>query len=1136
MYMALSQGQAGAFFDAHPEYVRRDVAEAAQQDVVRAASLGRAHVAFLAAWAAAEIYLNLGDRPRALINWLDALQETVALSEAEVGYDDVREQALELHQIAREISSQQGIFRSLVLAADCSWFTAEAAFPDLPARERLLMRTLKDVLMALRAVRPVVAGPDDGIWVERLASLLAVSADAAMSQTWYDVNRGRGRLLRQVAAAADVLPVNLRFASEGPRKALAVAAVLEELESQYHGTTGGRAAARLQAAMTTAAASGVNAAWLAGTQALKSALRRADRAGPLRPDLWVAVAAAWDRVRLGARSREGRLTQAEDADELVGSLLRDVLDEHTDVAAAFTLTEAARSRVLLDTLAGAFRGGSGDPREAELAGRAMAFTPDDDSPVRELMVVSAVRHMPIEDPDLQSARAAALEALEALYADGSRGFEGGAGTAPLAEVQAALGARQVLVEYVIPYHPIHPAYSLVALVVTADAATVVPLTVPSLGVEPTRLAADGMRPLDTSPLGYMVATARAAIQSDDMIAARAWGRFLHRMLVGPVLASGAASGRDEWIVVPHRQLHPCPWMALIDAEGLPWLANTTVTICPSASVWLHLARSPRAGHAALALGNPLLGYAGLPALPAAGDEIEHLRVVWQQQGWPVDARTGARATAAALEAGAAAANVVHLATHGSFPAADAGAAHGLFLGLAARSPGPLPLPRIRALDLRQAWCTTLSICDGGLYLVGPGDELLGMVAAVLEAGSSTVLAAQWKVDDDAGHRFMRHAVTALATAGPARALRAGALALAAEGAPPKYWAAFIAIGNGNGPQDDRELASEQPAEVRRFLRDRRDTYGPGGAALDLARLLGGHRDTAGAQSAYQSAIASGHHDHAATAAMELGVLLNEAGDMPGARAAFRRAADSGHPVHAAAAAVNLGLLLARHGDSSGARASYQRAIDTGHPEHAPTAACHLGDLLRDHGDLAGARSAYQLAADSQHPGCMPAAARSLGLLLVKLGDAAAAETAFRRAVDSGHPEHAPGAAVSLGVLLAERGDIPSALAAFQIAVDSSDTDDAPLASAAQGYLLAAQGDVAAAVAAYQIAVDSGHQQWAPVAAQGLGELLDQHGDCAAARAAYQKARDLGYTEPTAPQTGSRPRRARWKWPWRGLPR
>jgi hypothetical protein len=240
MYEAFSEGQPQAFFNAHPEYVRRDVAEAAREDVRRAARQGRADIMFLAASAAGWIYLDLGDRPQFLINRLDALQALFMVSEAEAEYDDVREQTLELHQMAREISSQQIMFDSLVLAADCSWFSTDAAeaMQDKQALADRLERTLDDVLMALRAAGPVSGDPGARVWVERLASILAVSANAAMSEvhSWSyqqpDPDRLQGQL-RQLAVAADILPVDMKFESQGPGKAAEVAVVLERLESEF---------------------------------------------------------------------------------------------------------------------------------------------------------------------------------------------------------------------------------------------------------------------------------------------------------------------------------------------------------------------------------------------------------------------------------------------------------------------------------------------------------------------------------------------------------------------------------------------------------------------------------------------------------------------------------------------------------------------------------------------------------------------------------------------------------------------------------------------------------------------------------------------------------------------------------------
>lgn len=238
IYEFFSRGQSQAFFEAHPEYVRKDVAEAARQDMRQAAHQGRADIMFLAASAAAKIYLELGDRGQALINRLDALQALFMLCEAAAEYDNVREQALEVHEIARGISSGHVMFDSLVLAADCSWFSTEAAAAsqDERALTDRLERTLDDLLTALRAAGPFADDPAARVWVERLASILAVSADAAMSESGSyqqpDLDRLLGQL-RQLAVAADVLPVDMKFEGEGPGKAAQVAVVLEQLESDF---------------------------------------------------------------------------------------------------------------------------------------------------------------------------------------------------------------------------------------------------------------------------------------------------------------------------------------------------------------------------------------------------------------------------------------------------------------------------------------------------------------------------------------------------------------------------------------------------------------------------------------------------------------------------------------------------------------------------------------------------------------------------------------------------------------------------------------------------------------------------------------------------------------------------------------
>lgn len=564
-----------------------------------------------------------------------------------------------------------------------------------------------------------------------------------------------------------------------------------------------RAISRLRAVLDAAARAGDHGAWLTSAQALHAALERqeADSAG--RADLRSGILRACEDLRRASRSRTGRLWACETTDSAAGPLLRDLLDDGSaDAAGILDVAEASRARVLGDALAGCFHGESGDPREPALAARVAAFAPDPDADdvLQEMRLVSAVRPMLNDRDD----RRAALRDLEALYASTTRrGFEGGAAPSPLAHVQRVLGTREVLVEYLIPNHPLHPAATVAALVVTRDDVAVVPdLPLPT-GMRSAMIgtiAIDGRAPVDASPLGDLVVSARRAVQGDDAGRARAAGRLLHEVLIEPVAATGLAAGRDHWIVVPHRQLHPVPWMALVDADGSSWLESATITVCPSASVWAALASQPRQGRSALALGDPLLGYAGMPALPEAAQEVQHLAAVWRDRGWPVDVRVGGNATLAALVEGAPDSDLVHLATHGSFPRADAAAQHQLLLAMAPGSSGRLTLEAMRALPLHRAWCLTLSVCNGGLYLVGPGDEPLGLVAAALEAGATSVIAAQWAVEDAAGRRLVSLAVDALADMGPSQALRRAALARSHAGAPAREWAAFVSVGSGRGPR------------------------------------------------------------------------------------------------------------------------------------------------------------------------------------------------------------------------------------------------------------------------------------------------------------------------------------------------
>ena len=118
--------------------------------------------------------------------------------------------------------------------------------------------------------------------------------------------------------------------------------------------------------------------------------------------------------------------------------------------------------------------------------------------------------------------------------------------------------------------------------------------------------------------------------------------------------------------------------------------------------------------------------------------------------------TGAAATPAATLAVLNKAALAHLAAHGQHQAENAlfstlELAGGPLLGYDLQWAGRAPL------------MVVLSSCDVGLTDVRPGDETFGMVTALLNAGSATVVASVARIADDAAMAAMvgfHRAVTA----------------------------------------------------------------------------------------------------------------------------------------------------------------------------------------------------------------------------------------------------------------------------------------------------------------------------------------------------------------------------------------
>jgi CHAT domain-containing protein len=94
----------------------------------------------------------------------------------------------------------------------------------------------------------------------------------------------------------------------------------------------------------------------------------------------------------------------------------------------------------------------------------------------------------------------------------------------------------------------------------------------------------------------------------------------------------------------------------------------------------------------------------------------------------------------------------------------------------------------------QADLVTLSACETGLGKVRNGDDVVGLTRGFLYAGSNTIVASLWEVDDQATSYLMQQFYADLKTNNEGEALRQAQLAARKKFNNPFYWAAFQLTG------------------------------------------------------------------------------------------------------------------------------------------------------------------------------------------------------------------------------------------------------------------------------------------------------------------------------------------------------
>jgi CHAT domain-containing protein len=455
--------------------------------------------------------------------------------------------------------------------------------------------------------------------------------------------------------------------------------------------------------------------------------------------------------------------------ELVRICLMDESRNRADEA--FSLTERARSRALMDALYGTLKQRV-EPQDA-FEGQLLARLEE----LREELnwFYSRINRTPGGDsthgkPDLpalqESARQRESETLEIMrqLQQRNRSIFIQAQPLDLAELRRSLSTGTAFIEYTCL------GGELLAFVVTDEGVEVVrnlcdvEETDALLGqfrfqLDALRYGAPGMRKHLTALTSRLQHHLRA----------------LYEHLLRPLEAS---VGGRHLIIAPHGNLYYLPFHALHDGTSYV-IERREVSYAPSASVLLHCqARPQRAFERALLLG------VSDEQTPRVREEIETLAPLFPQQVTLLDRA----ATVAAFKELSPGADILHLACHGQFRPDNP-----LFSSLRLGD-GWLTVRDTYDLDLRCG-LAALSACETGVNEVAPGDELIGLARGFFSSGAPTLLLSLWTVDDETTALLMASFYRRLLAGGTcAAALRGAQLELLAEHPHPFFWSPFMIVG------------------------------------------------------------------------------------------------------------------------------------------------------------------------------------------------------------------------------------------------------------------------------------------------------------------------------------------------------
>ena len=258
---------------------------------------------------------------------------------------------------------------------------------------------------------------------------------------------------------------------------------------------------------------------------------------------------------------------------------------------------------------------------------------------------------------------------------------------------------------------------------------------------------------------------------------------LFLVLVNPVLPYVRTR---HLVIVPHEDLVNLPFQILKGPEDTSYLGERfQISYAPSATILAGLSGRTDFTHGRmLAVADPKIDNA-----------VAEVKAIGQLYPGSAKIVTDVLASKQSLRNWTGEYNLLHLSVHGKFESNNP-----LLSYLALRpnqgDDGRLTAAEMFGLGLPENSLVVLSACETGLVKVSHGNDMLGMVPALLFAGASTLVLSSWKVDAGSTALWMETFYREARIHAPSEAARLALVAVKKQSdyQHPFYWAPFMVTG------------------------------------------------------------------------------------------------------------------------------------------------------------------------------------------------------------------------------------------------------------------------------------------------------------------------------------------------------